>query len=99
MSLLTKILGRRAVAFAKVPPPTPARPPAPDVAELAAALLAEPGSWFAVTSVLGGDREAMAAVLAALEGAVGRQVKLWTPKGRGSYAVTLAATGEPWRTL
>lgn len=89
------------VTFAKVPPPAPAAPaaPAPDVAELAAALLAEPGSWFAVTSVLGGDREAMAAVLAALEVAVGRQVKLWTPPGRGSYAVTLAATGEPWGTL
>jgi hypothetical protein len=29
----------------------------------------------------------------------GQSVRLWEPKDRGSYAVTLTATDEPWRTL
>ena len=99
MSML-EILGRRAAAFAKVLPPALATPdPAAGIRPLAAALRAEPSSWFAVTSVIGGDREAMAAVLAGLEAELGQPVRLWEPKGRGSYAITLTATGEPWRTL
>lgn len=59
----------------------------------------EPAAWFDVTSVIGGDREAMAAVLAALEAELGQPVRLWTPRGRGGYCVTLAGEGAPYAEL
>lgn len=76
-SMLDKILARHADAFAKVQPPAPALP---DVAALAAALRAEPAAWFDVRDVIGGDREAMDAALAALQAELGRPVRLWAPR-------------------
>lgn len=74
----------------------PKKAPALDVRDLASAVEAEPNVWFAVRSVSGGDSEGIAAVMAALKESIGRPVKLWTPSGRGFYAVSLEGEGSPY---
>lgn len=74
----------------------PKKVPAVDVRDLAAVMTAEPLIWFAVRSVSGGDREGINAVVLALNEALDTSVRLWEPRGRGFYAVSLEGTGAPY---